>query len=267
MKKIVKLVQLIILSILCCTGCDKKSQALAGYIEGEYTYIASGVSGTLLQLNVVRGQTVKQGELLYSLDLEPEQASVNVIKANIEEQKAQIIFAKSQLLRQKKLILTNATAQSNLDQAQSDYDAKVQGLAADQAQLIQNEWALKQKTVIAPTSGIIFDTFFRVGEKVPLNQPVLAILVPTNIRVLFYVPEEQLSQIKLGQKIKFSCDSCQSSTTASISYISPEAEYTPPVIYSKDTRYKLVYRVKADMPANIAVHFHPGQPVDVSLHD
>ena len=120
----------------------------------------------------------------------------------------------------------------------------------------------------APVSGQVIDTYFRVGEKVPLDQPVLAILAPENIKVLFYIPEMQLSQIKLGQTIEFTCDSCHNRTAAKISYISPTAEYAPPIIYSKDSREKLIYLVRADMPKDIAQKFHPGQPIDVYLsHD
>lgn len=74
-----------------------------------------------------------------------------------------------------------------------------------------------------------------------------------------------LSTLKLNQKITFGCDSCKHRTEAFISYISPEAEYTPPVIYSKDSREKLVYLIRADMPEEIAKQFHPGQPIDVYL--
>jgi HlyD family secretion protein len=179
---------------------------------------------------------------------------------------AQVIYSKVHLDRVKILFAKNATFKDDLDEAQSDYDGKSQLLAADQAQLIQTEWSLQQKTMYAPYGGYVFDTFYRVGEKVAAVHPVLAILSPDNIRALFYIPETLLNQIKLGQTITFSCDSCNGKTSATIMYISPQAEYTPPVIYSKDTRYKLVYLIRASMPANIAQNFHPGQPIDVYLN-
>lgn len=256
----------IILCLMMCTACSKQASYLPGYIEGEYTYIASGISGTLFNLYIVRGQQVHQGDLLYQLDPQPEQANVDVIKANIANQKALINLAQLTLQRQQHLFAKNASAQADLDAATTDFVSKSKQLENYQAQLIQTEWSLQQKRIYAPVSGRVFDTFYRIGEKVPENQPVLAILAPVNIKVLFYIPETSLSQIKLGQKITFSCDGCNGTTAATVEYISPEAEYTPPVVYSRDTRYKLVYLIRAAMPENIAQNFHPGQPIDVYLN-
>ncbi len=258
---------LIFLFALCSVGCFDSSKSLPGYIEGEYTYISSGVAGTLFNIYVQRGETVKKNDLLYALDPQPETANVEMTKANIVYQEAQVAFAKIRLTRESNLLKKNATSQEEYDQAQTDLESKLGLLAANRAQLTQSEWSLSQKTVYAPEAGFIFDTYYYVGEKVEANHPVLSLLVPKDIIVRFYVPEEKLSQIKLGQKISFDCDNCKGRTVATIDYISPEAEYTPPVIYSKDTRYKLVYLVRASMPENIAKNFHPGQPIDVYLHE
>lgn len=255
----------ILFFIIFCASCSGSDNAMPGYIEGEYTYIASGVAGTLENLYVTRGQTVKKGDLLYQLELEPEQAHVDATKANIASLHAQLIYAQAQLERQKRLYPKNVTSAASVDQAQADFDSKAQQLAANQAELVQTKWSLQQKTVYAPTNGEVFDTFYRTGEKVPENRPVLALLAPQHIQVLFYVPETLLSKLKLKQPIEFSCDNCNGKTQATISYISPTAEYTPPVIYSKDTRYKLVYLIRAAMPDTVATHFHPGQPIDVYL--
>ncbi|MBI5448296.1 MAG: efflux RND transporter periplasmic adaptor subunit [Gammaproteobacteria bacterium] len=254
----------VFLLALFVTGCSDGKHHLSGYIEGEYTYIASGVSGTLFNLFVQRGQVISKDTLLYKLDPEPEKASTEATQANIADLQAQTAFAKLQYERQHTLYAKQATPKASLDQAQTDFSSKSQQLAATQADYIQSHWALAQKTMSAPVSGQVFDVFFRVGEKVQANTPVLAILAPENIKVLFYVPEALLSQLTLNQEIHFSCDHCKR-TAATISYISPEAEYTPPVIYSKDTRDKLVYLVRASIPADTAKHFHPGQPIDIDL--
>lgn len=255
----------LILSIGLSVSCAQSSNYLPGYIEGEYTYISSGVDGTLENLAVERGQIIKKGDLLYQLELNPEKAMVAVSEANIKDLQAQVVYSKIELGREQDLYLKNAVSKDILDQAQSDFDSKSALLAADQAQLIQTLWALNQKTQYAPVDGEVFDTFFRLGEKVQADHPVLALLAPINIKVLFYIPEDSLSKLKLGQTITFSCDACNGNTRATVSYISPEAEYTPPVIYSRDTRYNLVYLIRASMPEDIAKNFHPGQPIEVYL--
>lgn len=263
MKLFLKYTILGVLYLFFCIGCSPRESSLPGYIEGEYTYISSGIAGTLYDLFVERGQIVQAGDALFRLDPEPEKATVQVSKANIGMLEAQLTYSKSQLARQKQLFIKHATPKSTLDLAQSDYDSKLQQLNAYKSELTQTYWSLHQKKIYTPVNGEISDTFYRRGERVPENHPILAILEPKNIKVLFYIPEKSLSLIHVGEEISFSCDSCNHTTAAKIIYISPEAEYTPPVIYSKDTRDKLVYLVRASMPDDTAKHFHPGQPIDV----
>lgn len=251
---------------LAITACQDHKEHLTGYIEGEYTYLSSDISGTLEKLPVERGQEVKQGTLLYQLELDPEAGKLLAATSRVNELKIQLVLATLQLQRQIKLLQTHATSQEKYDFAQTTFFVRQHQLNQAKAQLSQIQWAYDQKTKIAPASGFVFNTYFRLGENVPANRPVLSILTPDNIKVLFYVPEPLLSKIKLRQTIYFNCDGCKK-TTATISYISPEAEYTPPVIYSKDSRQKLVYLIRADIPLNIAQNFHPGQPVDIILDE
>lgn len=256
-----------LLCSLTCISCSRSTQPLSGYIEGEYTYIATSIAGTLFTLDVSRGQTVATNQLLFTLDPQPDKAAMEAAEANIKQLEAEIVFSKVQMQRQQALYATKNTEKATLDQATTDFRSKNQQLSSLKAALAQALWALQQKTVYSPAYGYVFDTFYRVGEKVAANQPVLAILRPENIKVLFYIPETQLSAIHLGQTIWFECDGCKQKTKATINYISSEAEYTPPIIYSADTRYKLVYLIRAEIPANIAASYHPGQPVDIYLHE
>jgi HlyD family secretion protein len=258
---------LFIISFFCISCSNDSDTTLQGYIEGEYTYISTGVAGTLLTLNVSRGQQVTQNQLLFKLDPQPDQAIMDAANATVEQLEAQVAFSKIQWVRQQKLYVKNATDKANLDQAETTYTSTLKQLTNARSIFIKEQWSFQQKTVYAPISGYVNDTFYRIGEKVAANQPVVTILAPQNVKVLFYIPERDLSTIHLGQPITFTCDGCKKATTAKITFISSEAEYTPPIIYSKDTRYKLVYLVRADLPKNSVSQFHPGQPVDISLHE
>jgi HlyD family secretion protein len=265
---LLKTILFVFITTLSCLSCSHDSEnKLQGYIEGEYTYISSGIGGTLFILNVSRGQTVNQNQLLFTLDPQPSEAIMNAAKATVEQLEAQVAFSKIQWSRQQKLYVKNATDKATLDEAETVYTSNVKQLQNAEATLIKEQWAFQQKTIYAPISGYVNDTFYRIGEKVAINQPVLSILSPNNIKVLFYIPERELSTIHIGQSITFTCDGCKSPTSAKITYISSEAEYTPPIIYSRDTRYKLVYLVRADLPKNNIFQFHPGQPVDILLHE
>ena len=140
--------------------------------------------------------------------------------------------------------------------AQADADAV-------KARLSQAEWNLAQKNQISLRNGLIFDVFYYPGEWVPPGGPVVSLLPPENIKIRFFVPEKVVGRLSLGQKIFVSFDGGRT-LPANIDFISPRAEYTPPVIYSSQSRAKLVFMIEAVSDPGSAHLLHPGQPVDVS---
>jgi HlyD family secretion protein len=118
--------------------------------------------------------------------------------------------------------------------------------------------------VAASVAGRVTDTLFARGDWVPSGAPVVSLLPPGNVKVRFFVPETQLGTVSVGQKVAVSCDGC-APISATVSFIAPQAEYTPPVIYSKESRSKLVFLVEAKPAPEDALKLHPGQPVDVAL--
>ncbi len=133
------------------------------------------------------------------------------------------------------------------------------------AELAQAEWRLAQRRVVAPVAGRVADTYALPGETVSAAAPVVQLLPPENIRVRFFVPETALAAIRRGERVALRCDSCASGLAATISFIAPQPEYTPPVIYSESNREKLVYLVEARPNPAEAVLLKPGQPMDVRL--
>jgi HlyD family secretion protein len=111
----------------------------------------------------------------------------------------------------------------------------------------------------APADARVEDVFFQQGEWAPANQPILALLPDARIYVRFFVPEPTLSAYRPGETVRFSCDGCPPNLTARVTYVSPRPEFTPPVIYSRDSRDRLVYLIEA----RPYVRLNPGQPVDV----
>ena len=142
--------------------------------------------------------------------------------------------------------------------------AEAEAAAAKQA-LAQADWKLRQKTVAATVDAMVSDTLFAKGEWVPAGSPVVSLLPASNVKVRFFVPEPSLGSVKVGQKVSLACDGCGNPIDASVSFIAPQAEFTPPVIYSKESRAKLVFLVEAKPAGEDAARLHPGQPVDVRL--
>jgi len=131
--------------------------------------------------------------------------------------------------------------------------------------LAQSDWRLAQRAVSAPVAGRVHDTYYTPGDWVPAGSPVVSLLPPANVKVRFYVPERELSRVAPGGEIALACDGCAAPIAATIDYVSNRAEFTPPVLYSKENRAKLVFLVEARPAPGAAAGLKPGQPVDVSL--
>ena len=138
-------------------------------------------------------------------------------------------------------------------------------VAAGREALAQADWKLRQKTVAATVAGTVTDTHYTRGEWVQAGSPVVAILPPENVKVRFFVPEPRLGTVRVGQSVALTCDGCAAPIAAKVSFIAPQAEFTPPVIYSRENRAKLVFLVEARPAKEDAVKLHPGQPLDVRL--
>ena len=143
--------------------------------------------------------------------------------------------------------------------------AQSRQVQAARAVLDQADWKVGEKSIAAPRAGLIYDTVFREGEWVGAGNPVVQMLPPENIKVRFFVPEKVLGSLAVGRPVSLRCDGCAADLPAAVTYVSSQAEYTPPVIYSNDTRGKLVYMIEAHPAPQDAAKLHPGQPLEVRL--
>jgi HlyD family secretion protein len=243
------------------------------------------------QMNINQAQADLAQALSVLADLKKPKRiqEIEAIEAQIAQTNAQITLADIRVSRYQKLVNKQASDKDSLDvalanlqqqkQLKTQYEAnlalaklgsrddliRAQQSQVDslKAKIAIAQWELSQKTLYAPANGVIFDTYFRTGEYVTAQQPVLSLLTPENIRIEFFVPLEFLAKLKTGQKISFDCEGCAKNNPAVISYISPDAEFLPPLVYSRENNTKLVFRIKAQI--NSPVLFKPGQPVMVNL--
>jgi len=306
------------LALAALGGCGHSPPpALQGYVEGEYVRVAAPFAGTLLALDVARGQSVAAGARLFALEAESEDAArreaeervrkadaqledlrkgkrpteIGSAKAQLGQAEVAAAYSEKEYRRQLDLVSRGFVSQSAADQAKStrdrDHDRVVElrnalatteagarpdeikaaehEAAAARQSLAQADWKLRQKSVASTVAGTVIDTLFVRGEWVPAGAPVVSILPPSNVKARFFVPEEKLGAVKLGQAVRLACDGCSAPIDATVSFIAPQAEFTPPVIYSKDSRAKLVFLVEARPAPADAARLHPGQPVDVTL--
>lgn len=138
-------------------------------------------------------------------------------------------------------------------------------VAAADAALARADWSVTQKSPAAVVVGLVYDTLYREGEFVGAGLPVVTLLPPSNLKIRFFVPEAEFSALKAGDVVHVHVTGRTTPIAARISYLSPQPEYTPPVLYNRENRAKLVFMIEAlPVDATIARDLHPGQPADVT---
>jgi HlyD family secretion protein len=288
----------------------------SGYVEADYVMVTSSIGGTLMKLDVARGDQVAAGAPLFALDDTAERAArdeaaaklaqaesqlanlrlgrrqpeIDAIAAQRAQAEAALRQSQADFERQMQLRSTRVSSQKQLDDARSQRDRDQSHLAeldaqlevarmparedeirageaavtAAQAALAQAQWRLGQKTGVAPQAGLVFDTLYRPGEMVAAGQSIVQLLPPANVKIRFFVPEQVVGRVAVGQTVQVTCDGCGAPVAATVRFVSPQAEFTPPVIYSREERSRLVFMVEA-RPNERAETLHVGQPVDVAL--
>jgi HlyD family secretion protein len=212
-------------------------------------------------------------------------AELAIFDANIAAADARARDARAQLRRVQVLADKGFFSRAGLDDARAEAEAADAQLAAarrqraaatlgareDQVRAAEARVSQAQAAVTgasarlnelaptAPAAARVEDVFFHPGEWAPANQPILSLLPDERIKLRFFVPEQQVAAYKVGGTVRFACDGCPKGLTARIDFVSPRPEFTPPVIYSRETRDRLVYLVEA----RPSVRLNPGQPVDV----
>jgi HlyD family secretion protein len=210
------------------------------------------------------------------------------LEASSKQAQANLALAETDLQRAKDLNARGFVSQATLDAKQAQRDVAAQqvkqlnanlalarkGARADEiaaaqanvdaakAALEKAAYALSQRKVAAKVAARVEDTLRRVGEFVPAGGAVVQLLPPQNVKVRFFVPEKARAKLSVGTTVAMRCDGCPADLKAEITFIAADAEFTPPVIYSIDSREKLVWMVEA-VPDRGTLS--PGQPVDVTL--
>jgi HlyD family secretion protein len=180
------------------------------------------------------------------------QARLDEAQANYTRDRARVAEAEARIL----------SASIAIGRAGEVAAAQAEIRAAD-AEVEQREWQLEQKSRSAPADALVYETYFSAAEWVPAGTPVVSLLPPAHLKLRFFVPEAQVATMTPGTRVQARCSGCAQPIEAAVSYVSPRPEYTPPIIYSRETKSKLVFLVEARPEPASAVRLNPGQPIEV----
>ena len=238
------------------------------------------------------GQRLEQARaVLEDLKKGKRRSEIEALEAQVRQAQAAMTLAGKELARAEKLVDTSVLAKQELDRSRAAWAESLdrvtqlqaelktarlgsrddQILAAEagarsaEALLKKAEWDLEQTRQSAAGDSLVFDVFFREGEWIPAGRPVVSLLSPENIKIRAFVPESEISRLQTGQIAQVHMDGRGSALFGKVSFISPAAEYAPPVIFSRQVRSKLVFMIEIVLDKETARTLHPGQPVDVVI--
>jgi HlyD family secretion protein len=218
-------------------------------------------------------------------------SELTALEARIDQARAAAELSKREFERLNDLFKTGAIAANEFDRARLTHERNLRTVEELVAQLAtarlggrtdavaaataevgaataareRADWAVAQKTQAAPKSALVYDTLYWEGEFVTAGTPVVSLLPPDKLKVRFFVPEPEFASLKAGDKVRVAFSGNAAPLVAHVNYLSPRPEFTPPILYNRDNRAKLVFMVEAAIDPNVARDLHPGQPVDVTL--
>ena len=220
-----------------------------GWVEAYFIFVSPDESGRIVTLSVREGDAVAIGSPLFELDADLQRAAV-------AENEAAVVNARITFERAQELLKRNVGSHKVYDDAEA-------ALRSAEARLNSARTRLERRRVLSPVAGTVQEVYFRVGEMVAAGRPIVSLLPPDNTRVRFFVPQAVIPKLRIGDRVAVVCDGCPGTLYARINFLSAQAEFTPPVIYSQEERSRLVFRVEAT-PEDASA-FRVGQPVTVKL--
>jgi HlyD family secretion protein len=226
-----------------------EQRSFQGWVEAYLVFVSPDETGRVEKLSVREGDVVQAGAPLFALDADLQRAAV-------AENEAAVVNARQAFDRARELLKKNVGSQKTFEDAEA-------ALRTAEARLNSAKTRLERRRVNSPATGTVQEVYFRGGEQVSAGRPIISLLPPENVRVRFFVPQAVLPTVHIGDRIAVRCDGCASDLVARVNFISVQAEFTPPVIYSQEERARLVFRVEAlpERPADLRV----GQPVSVAM--
>ncbi|HDL5186415.1 TPA: efflux RND transporter periplasmic adaptor subunit [Mannheimia haemolytica] len=170
-----------------------------GYIRpNQGAMLSAETSGVVSRVLVTSGQRVKKGDLLVEFD-----SSVEI--ANLRASEAQLPNAKANLERYRNLIASNSASKAEFDNAQSTYNQLLANIEALRA-------TIKRRQIYAPFSGLAGIVNVNVGQYITMGTEIVRVEDQSSMKVRFTLPQTNLEQISIGQKVTAVIDALPAQT-------------------------------------------------------
>ncbi|MBW8300517.1 MAG: HlyD family efflux transporter periplasmic adaptor subunit [Hydrogenophaga sp.] len=261
---------------------DELPEGLAsgnGRIESDQVDIAAKSAGRVREVLVQEGDLVSAGQVVaridsaelqaerakYAADVLSEEVSMLEAQATVSQRQAELILKEANLRRARSLSGTGSISEESRDEALSERDsassvleaakknveAREQSVVAAKALVAQVDAQIADNTLVAPVRGRVLYRLANPGEVVSAGGKVLTLVNLAEIYMEIYLPSEQAMTVELGSQARILFDGADFAVPAKVSFVSPEAQFTPKQIETRSERDKLMFRVKLRMPTSL----------------
>lgn len=250
-----------------------------GRVEADLVDVATQLTGRIAVIVVDEGDLVSPGDLLAEIDTETLRAQLARAQANVARAESEIVQARamiaqreaalefaqaeydrSEALRDRNVGTEEAlerrrsellTAQASLDAARASMTAAERAADAARAQVTEIQTMINQATLEAPVRGRILYRLVQPGSVVGSGAPVVTLLDLTRVYMEVFLPTDQAARLALGAEARIRLDGLGLVVPATVSFISPEAQFTPEHVETPDARADLMFRVRLRVPQEL----------------
>ena len=207
------------------TGTSIQKSAFTGTIRAvNQSSIQAQVSATATSVNAQVGDNVAKGQVLVRLNNQDNAARLAQARANLASTQAQANQARNMMQRKKRLLDQGFISKVEYEQSQVDYQAQVENVRAQQANVDIAVKADRDGIITSPISGVITQRQVEPGQTVAIGQTLFEIVNPNQLEIQARVPSEMQSSLRLGSKIEYQIQGNPNTFTAAISRVSPIAD-------------------------------------------
>lgn len=270
----------IVLLFISCGKTDSDFDA-AGSFETTEILVSAEAQGRIMQFDIEEGQSVTENQIVGYIDstqlflkkeqLIASQKGLQSRRPDIRKQMAvleqQIATAKTEKKRVENLLKANAATTKQLDDvnaqiavlekqlaaSKTTLESTDEGMSSDNKaldiQIQQLEDQLAKCRIVSPATGVVLTKYAEKGELAGAGKALFKVANIDNMILRAYITNEQLTQIKIGQKVTVTADfgEEQKKYEGTVSWVSAKSEFTPKTIQTRDERANLVYAIKVSV--------------------
>jgi HlyD family secretion protein len=198
------------------------------------------------------------------------QERLAIVRATIAKRKSEVALAKIEARRARNLLMQNAGSQEDYDVRKTTLETTAAGLTEEEAKLNTAKQQIEvaranvaiiqtridDATLTSPVVGRVLYRLAEPGEVLAAGGKALTLVNLEDVYMEIFLPSEQAANVRIGAESRITVDHVPGRTGAGyVSFVSPEAQFTPKQVETRSERDKLMFRVKIQVPKELVVYY------------